>query len=288
MARGCVTVSVVKAEFPEFDVIRAFNCMNLAKDRKGTRTQQAVQSESDAADIRNIERLALLLDLDPLALRMQLHGHRPIARLHYLEAGGCTCMEAWKVALEKTQRHHASAKRHPVDQLRQLVACYACLGMSSSGVEQGFSKLNKNICAQSNAGNETEKRLTKLILDKDFMSAAEVDEAIALARKVWPEHFGESRHGSSKRIDRGLKKCKGDGSHDPASEIGWLRKRRLSVSQAASSRGPRDPIDLDADEGAMAFTTKAHEDEIAFNSENEVKKGHLLQDGRSSEGRDHT
>ena len=92
-----VTVSVVKSEFPEFDVIRAFNCMNLAKDRKSSRTQQFVQPESDAADLRNVNRLALLLDLNPTELSKQLQDHRPIARLHVLEVGGCTCLEAWNL-----------------------------------------------------------------------------------------------------------------------------------------------------------------------------------------------
>ena len=120
-----VMLSVVKSEFPDFDIIRSFNALSLAKERKDVRSLQGTAADAAQADDRNIQRLALLLKADPCTLAQQVRDHRPIARKVFLDTK-CSTFEAWKSAYQKTQRHASSRGNHPADLLLQLLMAYGC------------------------------------------------------------------------------------------------------------------------------------------------------------------
>ncbi len=79
-------------------------------------------------------------------LRFNSHVH--IARDIFLK-GRCTTGEAWRQALARTQTR--SAATYPVDALRPVLLEYLTYGGSTSGVEQGFAKILKNISPQQQA-----------------------------------------------------------------------------------------------------------------------------------------
>eukprot|EP00959_Pyramimonas_sp_CCMP1952_P017966 381093-Pyramimonas_sp.AAC.2 len=194
-------------------------------------------------------------------------------------------MDAWKAAVEKTQRHHGTRQRYPIDALNQLLVAYGCMGGSSSGVEQGFSKVLKNISPQSSGGSSTsslEHHLTKLILDKQLRSADELDKMHAEARQVWIQCYGACRQGGppGSSVNAGVRKAishAGDegGDQEPdkkkrLTEIGWLRCRREGVQQAKQSRSSQS-IDVDLD-GGDDYMTDKHRKEMEFNADKELKK----------------
>ena len=74
------TLAVVQSEFPDFDMIRAFNAMALIKPRKDVRSTLLSRDEGSSQDATNIERLAILVKVDAAQLRQELLDHRPIAR----------------------------------------------------------------------------------------------------------------------------------------------------------------------------------------------------------------
>ena len=178
-----VTRSVVAAEFPDFDALLAFEALNLAKQGKLQRLHawQCAEAEAASMEEKSVARLALLLHLDKEKLSEQLRDHRPMARRHVLK--GTSNFDAWKTAVLRTQASSWGRAHHPVDQLKQVLVAYGCFGGSSSGVEQGFSKVLKNISPQSSSSGSgmMECFLTKLILDKDCMSDMEVKEMLQRA-----------------------------------------------------------------------------------------------------------
>ncbi len=122
-----VTLSVVRAEFPDFAVIRAFSALNLAKERRGTRSSSASALEARAQDNSNLERLAQLLVLDADKLKAQVLQHRPIARRACIDSG-CSNFDAWKEAFLKTRKHAWTRQTYPADVLHELLIAYGCMG----------------------------------------------------------------------------------------------------------------------------------------------------------------
>ena len=47
---------------------------------------------------------------------------------------------AWREAISRCRAHHATAKAHPTDVLFEALVQYFAHGLSTSGVEQAFSK----------------------------------------------------------------------------------------------------------------------------------------------------
>lgn len=266
-----VTETVVAAEFPYFDCLLAFEVLNLAKQPKGHRSAEG--SEGSERDAANIARLALLLHLDREELFTQWIDHRPIAR-RILVSESTTNFEAWKAAVLRTQRSSHGRVRHPAVTLTKLLVAYGCYGASSSGVEQGFSKTQKNVSPQGATNGPMEKLLTKLILDKTLMDTAEVSEMTSRAAAVWKLHYGEVRSSPKHpRIDKGLQRVPAAGSNSKRkqeTEIAFLRRRRRAVASAAASSSTRLAVeDTDSD---VEYFGEGHEKERKFNEQKLLRK----------------
>jgi hypothetical protein len=250
-----VAETVVAAEFPYFDCLLAFEVLNLSKQPKGHRSADAQKAESEERDAANIARLALLLHLDREELFTQWIDHRPIAR-RILVSESTTNFEAWKAAVLRTQRSSHGRVRHPAVTLTKLLVAYGCYGASSSGVEQGFSKTQKNV-------------------SKTLMDTAEVSEMTSRAAVMWKLHYGEVRSSPKHpRIDKGLKRVPAAGSNSKRkqeTEIAFLRRRRRAVASASASSSTRHLAVEDTDSDVEYFG-EGHEKERKFNEQKLLRK----------------
>ena len=283
-----VTLTVMKSEFPDFDAIRAFSALKLSDTRKNSRVTMEADQAANEQDNVNLERLALLLHLNVDDLKKQLKAHRNFARRHYLDTK-CTTLAAWKDAIQKSQKHNQTRKRYPIDALNVLLVAYGCMGGSSSGVEQGFSKTLKNISTQSSGHlgcTALEHHVWKLLLDKQLRSQDELAAMLDEARKVWVQCYGFARSGrQGTNLHAGVKRVidldseSADNDDDdkepspkkkkPMTEVGWLRRRRNQVQHAAQQP---DGHVLEDDDGGGLYMTEKHKKEIEFNEGKELGK----------------
>ena len=58
-------------------------------------------------------------------------------------------------------------------------------------------------------------------------------EVISIARRLWVEHMGVARVVVSTRVHKGLKRRSATEFEEDGTEIGFLRKRRRAVAEAA-------------------------------------------------------
>ncbi len=67
-----LAMAVVQAEFPDWELLRAFNIFELTKERKQTRNTQLADKEGDYAMWRFVQRLAHVFTVDPVTLSEQI------------------------------------------------------------------------------------------------------------------------------------------------------------------------------------------------------------------------
>ena len=146
---------------------------------------------------------------------------------------GLANVPAWRYLLQQLDSKRVATLSHPSDVLRVALQHYAAHGVSSSGVEQAFSKCSWYISSRRQlAGPLTEEYLFKLACDLPHNNLAEVT---LLARRVWAMCFGVSRLWVRRRLDKGLKRPRADACH--LTEAAFVRKRRLASDQAAVEVG---------------------------------------------------
>ena len=158
---------------------------------------------------------------------------------------------SWKTAIDKINAHSAVAKCHPTDDLRSALVLYHTIGISSSGVEQNFSKAEWGFGnRRQSAKADTEEHVLRLIID---LAHHNKDEIIKLARKVWCEIYGVSRLGGS-RITKGVKRKKAltlddgdEGGVMANTETEFIKKRRHSAAAASAADNDNGHRSLDAD-----------------------------------------
>ena len=265
---------VCRTEFPEYENLQAFSIFNLYAERKDSRT--TLHNKDSAQYKETVGRVARLADVDEEQLLHELGLHKPIAA-NICDQNGCTNKEAWRLCLSKTQTKASTRARYPAAALRPALIAYGNFGASSSGVEQGFSKVNRMISKQQlgSCRSILEKHLTKIILDR---RPDETEQVVQHARQVWMNTYGEHRTGPvAGRMDKGIKRKQTD-STTPQSEIGWLRRRRKQVltCAAGSARAPTLGADQDEEgpaEGSAgsAFWGEAHKAEMDFQLAKQLK-----------------
>ena len=256
---------VIHADFPEFETTQAFSVFNLAKPRKYLRSQ-CTTDETDAIERQGIRRVALLLELPEAELDQQFKHVQPFARKQFIETG-CDTFTAWANAVKLVESMRGSSSCR--EMIRIAVAGLALYGGSSSGVEQTFSKLYRQINPQQlGCGSDRESQLSKVLMDHD---EAEEDEVITNARLVWSTYFGQPRKCHKKKT-KGVKAMKSSASgqcENAGTEIGWLRTRRQSVLDAASKS---KRIDLTHDDDDDLVWTAKHTKEAAFQDAKRLKR----------------
>ena len=186
------------------------------------------------ADI-HLERIAKVSGLDAKALKAQWQDVFPRARMiaaQRADAPQNANKDAWRAALNRINSHRVTAKCHPTDVLRAALCQYLAFGVSTSGVEQAFSK---------GAWSFTNRRLRSHATTEEFSLKASLDlphhdkqVVVRLARRVWAACYGAPRTATRPRIDKGVKRSRDvveDGQ--VASESAFLRKRRKAAAEAS-------------------------------------------------------
>ncbi|CAE8641554.1 unnamed protein product [Polarella glacialis] len=201
------------------------------------------ESGPDAnADI-HLERIAIVSGLEANALKAQWQDIFPRARMiaaQRKDAPQDANKDAWRTALSRINSHRITAKCHPTDVLRAALRQYLAFGVSTSGVEQAFSK---------GAWSFTNRRLRSHATTEEFCLKASLDlphhdkqAVVGLARRVWAACYGAPRTATRPRIDKGVKRSRDIGEDGQvASEFSFLRKRRKAATEA-SRNAPRSDL----------------------------------------------
>ena len=229
--------------------------------------------DTQASD-RQLELLAKACRLDPGRLKAQWHDIAPRAN-SIATLQGLGNKEAWREALHRIKARASLRAAHPTDALNHALVAYAAFGLSSSGVEQAFSKRALAFsCRRLTATANTEEFASKAVLDLPHNDQTEV---IALARKVWVHCYGPPKTVTMQRIDTGVKKRTSEAmSGDATAEVGikrfrteaaFLRSRRNAT--AAASQGVQLPGFDDAAEQVLVSGawTDRHSKELRFQAD---------------------
>ena len=100
---------------------------------------------------------------------------------------------AWKFIYDKIQEHHLTAKNHPMDVLMPALILYFVFGISSSGVEQSFSKIRLGFSnRRQSALPETEEYVVRVMMG---LPSADLKILIPLAQKVWSNVYRPTHQG---------------------------------------------------------------------------------------------
>jgi hypothetical protein len=142
---------------------------------------------------------------------------------------------AWREILRKINAHKTVAENHPTDALKDGLVLYYVFGLSSSGVEQSFSKAGWGFSnRRMRSLPDTEDFCLKVLLD---LPHRDKNQIIPIARKIWVLCFGTSRIKTS-QINKGVKRVRAetpahceDGMANTEQE--FIRKRRLAIAACA-------------------------------------------------------
>ena len=234
---GRVAISVVRAEFPQWEVIAAYGIFSLSSQRRAS--LNAILAEGTGEELFELSsrRLGHVFKVSVDSLRSQHADHEPIARRRFLETSSAT-FDAWRYAVRRTQGNKGSRERHPADALSHVLCSFAVCGGSSSGVEQAFSKLMSKVkCQQLHGRAEYEEDVVLCAIARDYAWDDELThKAINFAQLAWSSVYGAARAcPATPRIDTGCQK-----KASSRSESSWIRSRREAVGQALrQGRGHR-------------------------------------------------
>lgn len=137
-AWAAATLELIHAEFPQFEVLMAFQVFSLRKEswlQKGAAGLSAEEHKSKC-----LERLAKTFDLDFVAVHSQFDTHLHVAKTRFDETN-CSSLDAWAFAVSATRKHHMTKNTFKSDELHKLLCQALVHGGATSGVEQNFSKL---------------------------------------------------------------------------------------------------------------------------------------------------
>lgn len=114
----------VRAEFPHFEVFNSMMVFNLSDNvvRHGAMTTMQTS--------QCLRRIAVALDLDPHGLKQEWEAVRPIA-LSQKQTSEMENRDAWKAALNHTQKTSALKKKYQLANLPKALQAYTCWTPSS-------------------------------------------------------------------------------------------------------------------------------------------------------------
>ena len=125
-----LAVSVVEAEFPEFELLQAFEWLSVTKHKHGRR-----QEIDDERGRRHCLRLSKTFSVDAHRLQSQ---HSDVIKYVWakVEFTGMSSHDAWADVMY--QMKHSTDGRHPIDALGPVVIAYLTYRLSTSKVEEIF------------------------------------------------------------------------------------------------------------------------------------------------------
>jgi hypothetical protein len=212
--------AALAAEFPCFEISQAFHVFDASSP---------MPSDAEV----QLHRLANPLHLDPVTLKAQWQDIFPRARSH--AQSGASNREAWRTVLKRVASCSALSDAHPTDVLRRALIAYFAFSISSSGVEQKFSKGALMFTdRQGHAKAECEEMYLKVCLDFPDMDANTICDK---AQQVWTHCFPAPRCNTVTRLDKGTKRKRPaeDNGFLASTEKCFLAKRRAAAKGAASA-----------------------------------------------------
>ncbi len=250
--------AAVSAEFPNFELAQSFRIFDLS----------AARMPQTPAD--DLSRVARVVGVEAAALAAQWEDMWPRAR-ELADSGNKT---AWRQALENVTAHHATANAHPTEALRNALVHFFAHGLSTSGVEQAFSR--GAWCFGSrrfSAASAVEETALKVALD---LPRDNQEAVIRLAAKIWVKAIGMVRARCRSRIDKGVAKwkarCDNDrnrGGEQVQSERDFINRRR---AQAAAARGATGISGILALPALTAPLTEQQKKELEFQRQKHRKR----------------
>ncbi|CAK9104835.1 unnamed protein product [Durusdinium trenchii] len=256
---------VIQHEFPEWDLVSAFQLFNVTGGKKllSTQTQET-----------HINRISKFFDLDVMQFRTQFYDLAALARVHAQNAS-CDSFSAWQAIIKQVLSSKKRRDQHPCDAVQVALSRWAAWSPSSSGVEQSFGHLTHFATArQSHASEACECNEAVLLLDhcEDLE-----EQQIALARKVWAQIYPSPRTHKKPRLDKGISRSSSPLSQSLMTETTWIRNRRKDVDDHVSARHSDEILD---DDGTDSCWGNTHEKEAKLQAEGRLKrKVQALRDG---------
>jgi hypothetical protein len=233
-----IAISVLDAEFPDFEILQSFSVFNIGGGDGGRRGSSGIvddghPSDFNPAQLQHIDRLAKTFHVSPRQLQEEIADFRPRAAAE-MKSSGCLPQEAWRKAVQKVMLSIdlRVKERHPLDALVPVLTRWLTLVCTTSAVEQGFAKMLHTIRVQQRAGPNAEADAAKCVLDWDPLEAPQVLEG---AQRAWAAFYGAPRKAGRARLDKGAARplAEFDSGSARNSEISFLRARRRAVQRAA-------------------------------------------------------
>ena len=222
MRSYCVLAhAALEAEFPCFEISQSFQVFDVSSP---------MPTDADV----HLQRLACPLGLDPVTLKAQWQDIFPRAQNQARETGG-TNREAWHTVLNRLASCKALRDAHPTAVLREALIAYFAFSISSSGVEQKFSKgalrfTDRQACAKA----ETEEMYLKVCLD---FPERDADAICTKAQQVWKHCFSPCLPRTLMRLDKGTKRkrpAEEENGFVARTEKDFLAKRRAAAKAASA------------------------------------------------------
>ena len=251
--------SAIQAEFPDFEVIQAYDIFNLGGLSNHSEKHLRILAHAFKLDERQLEEQ--WKDMYP---RAQLAFRVQVGKLKDSTAKGLARQankEAWKETIASMAAHHATQKAHPTNVLRTCLENYFVCTPSTSGVEQNFSKVAYNFTKQRHHALASHEELVlKLFVDLPQQTVSEQEEICRIARVAWSCQYGAPRERKGARVDKGLKRNRDNVASDEKcpTETDFIKRRRRAAAAAAEDY---QLTDVDVNEN---FWTANHDKENTF------------------------
>jgi hypothetical protein len=218
-----------------------------------------------------LKEIAEICGQDPDTFTAQFQDIHPRVCSLAETAAGDGNKNYWKSILDKIRSHNQSAANHPSDAVLEGLILWFVFGLSSSGVEQFFSKTGWGFNVRRHSASPgTEEFVVKALTD---LRLHNIDNIIKIAQKVWSCCYGHARgSGDKPRISKGVRKLKRDlstleGGMMAHTEGEFIRKRRRAAADAAastSSRGYETLLEIGADPVGQSGWSDQHTKELDF------------------------
>ncbi len=250
-----LAVTVVRTEFPDLEVIKAFSVFSLASDTLDV-------------DTSAWELLAQVFSVDAVQLRVEWDGLAGIARYSHNQNKG-TNFDAWKQAVAQTTDVR---RNYPITNLLPVLQAYGAATISTSGVEQNFS--TRDWISPKRRSISPQHELDHLQIATAVQTKPEVVALFRDAQLIWTQLYGKPRANRKERL-RGWK-CRAPLLASARQKLQtWLAARRtarLAASAKSHSLSRTDCVAA-ARELASDVWTARHEHE----AQRQAKLQHVQQ-----------
>lgn len=234
LARMCnwvrLAITCIEFEFPQWHTLYCFAIF----DESANRGQHGLADDFEEAAFA---RLAMAISVSTEELKAEYMGHVAFATASYLENESRGVVAAWVDAIRRPNGASAPKLRLPKGNALRTVlhAFQAWDGMTSSGVEQSFSKHARVIGkhhTQLSDGNANSA--SKTILDISNAGEKHIDKVVSGAQKIWRGNWTRARSSGAATRKNFSAARRGSTNDKVTDEASFKRKRRRAVEDAAT------------------------------------------------------